>query len=77
MPKIREVFARSHELIRKLAAEDVVHGVRVDHVDGLLDPLGYLRQLRTELEDGIAGAAVARRRKGARSVGTARRRLAR
>ena len=30
---------RSHELIRKLAAEDVVHGVRVDHVDGLLDPL--------------------------------------
>jgi (1->4)-alpha-D-glucan 1-alpha-D-glucosylmutase len=27
-----------------------VHGVRVDHVDGLLDPLGYLRQLRTELE---------------------------
>ena len=45
-----EVFARSHELIRKLAAEDVVHGVRVDHVDGLLDPLGYLRQLRSELE---------------------------
>jgi (1->4)-alpha-D-glucan 1-alpha-D-glucosylmutase len=44
------VFARSHELVRKLAAEDVVHGVRVDHVDGLLDPLGYLRQLRIELE---------------------------
>jgi malto-oligosyltrehalose synthase len=45
-----DVFTRSHELIRKLAAEDVVHGVRVDHVDGLLDPLGYLRQLRSELE---------------------------
>ena len=45
-----EVFKRSHELIRKLAAEDVVHGVRVDHVDGLLDPLAYLRQLRSELE---------------------------
>jgi (1->4)-alpha-D-glucan 1-alpha-D-glucosylmutase len=45
-----EVFTRSHELVRKLAAEDVVHGVRVDHVDGLLDPLGYLRQLRSELE---------------------------
>jgi (1->4)-alpha-D-glucan 1-alpha-D-glucosylmutase len=45
-----EVFTRSHELIRKLAAEDVVHGVRVDHVDGLLDPLGYLRQLESELE---------------------------
>lgn len=45
-----EVFVRSHELVLKLAAEKVVHGVRVDHVDGLLDPLGYLRQLRTELE---------------------------
>lgn len=45
-----EVFAHSHELVRRLAAEDVVHGARVDHVDGLLDPLGYLRQLRSELE---------------------------
>jgi (1->4)-alpha-D-glucan 1-alpha-D-glucosylmutase len=45
-----DVFTRSHELIRKLAVEDVVHGVRVDHVDGLLEPLGYLRQLRSELE---------------------------
>jgi (1->4)-alpha-D-glucan 1-alpha-D-glucosylmutase len=44
-----DVFIRSHELVRKLAAEDVVHGVRVDHVDGLLDPLGYLGQLRSEL----------------------------
>jgi malto-oligosyltrehalose synthase len=51
-----DVFRRSHELVRKLAAEDVVHGVRVDHVDGLLDPLGYLRQLRAELE----GASSAR-----------------
>jgi (1->4)-alpha-D-glucan 1-alpha-D-glucosylmutase len=45
-----EVFSRSHELIRKLAAGDVVHGVRVDHVDGLLDPLGYLRQLQSDLD---------------------------
>jgi len=45
-----EVFMRSHELVRRLAAEDIVHGLRIDHVDGLLDPLGYLRQLRSELE---------------------------
>jgi (1->4)-alpha-D-glucan 1-alpha-D-glucosylmutase len=45
-----EVFARSHALILKLAAEDVVDGVRVDHVDGLLDPLAYLQQLRTAVE---------------------------
>lgn len=44
-----EVFTRIHELVLKLAAEEVVHGVRVDHVDGLLDPLGYLQQLRSEL----------------------------
>jgi malto-oligosyltrehalose synthase len=45
-----EVFAKSHSLILKLAAEDVVDGVRVDHVDGLLDPVGYLHQLRAALE---------------------------
>ena len=45
-----EVFTRSHELVRKLAGEGIVHGVRVDHVDGLLDPVGYLRKLHTELE---------------------------
>jgi malto-oligosyltrehalose synthase len=50
-----DVFTRSHELVRRLAAEDVVHGVRVDHVDGLLDPLSYLRQLRAELE-GVSSA---------------------
>ena len=45
-----QVFTRIHELVRKLAAEGALHGVRVDHVDGLLDPLAYLRQLRSELE---------------------------
>ncbi len=52
-----DVFTRSHELVRKLAAEDVVHGVRVDHVDGLLDPLGYLRQLQSRSRNGVAGAS--------------------
>ena len=50
-----QVFARSHALILKLAAEDVVAGVRVDHVDGLLDPVGYLQQLRTALEAALPG----------------------
>ena len=45
-----EVFARSHALVVKLAADDVVEGIRVDHVDGLLDPRAYLHQLRTALE---------------------------
>jgi malto-oligosyltrehalose synthase len=44
------VFARSHCLVRRLAAHDVVDGVRIDHVDGLLDPAAYLARLRSELD---------------------------
>jgi (1->4)-alpha-D-glucan 1-alpha-D-glucosylmutase len=43
------VFERTHELVRKLCADERVAGVRVDHVDGLWDPAGYLSRLRAEL----------------------------
>ena len=45
-----EVFAQSHRLILSLARDTVVAGVRVDHVDGLLEPIDYLQQLRCALE---------------------------
>ncbi|HKN68461.1 MAG TPA: malto-oligosyltrehalose synthase, partial [Gemmatimonadaceae bacterium] len=45
-----EVFAETHELILSLVEEGVIDGLRVDHVDGLLDPLGYLERLREEVE---------------------------
>jgi len=45
-----EVFAETHELILSLVGEGVLDGLRVDHVDGLLDPLGYLERLREEVE---------------------------
>lgn len=41
-----EVFERSHRLVLQLVEEGLVNGLRVDHVDGLLDPAGYLRRLR-------------------------------
>ncbi|MBR9990425.1 MAG: malto-oligosyltrehalose synthase [Gemmatimonadetes bacterium] len=41
-----EVFRTSHSLIRELAAEGIISGLRIDHIDGLADPAGYLRQLR-------------------------------
>ncbi len=45
-----EVFDDVHALLRHWLADDlgahVVRGVRVDHVDGLVDPLGYLERLR-------------------------------
>ena len=39
------VFARTHRLVIDLVREQVVDGLRIDHVDGLLDPEGYLAAL--------------------------------
>jgi (1->4)-alpha-D-glucan 1-alpha-D-glucosylmutase len=41
-----EVFQATHGLILRLAGRDLVDGLRVDHVDGLSDPAGYLAHLR-------------------------------
>jgi (1->4)-alpha-D-glucan 1-alpha-D-glucosylmutase len=43
------VFDASHELVLRLVAEGKVTGVRVDHIDGLYDPLGYLATLRDHI----------------------------
>jgi (1->4)-alpha-D-glucan 1-alpha-D-glucosylmutase len=40
-----DVFAATHQLITALARGGAVHGLRVDHPDGLADPRGYLRRL--------------------------------
>jgi (1->4)-alpha-D-glucan 1-alpha-D-glucosylmutase len=40
-----EVFEALHALPLRLAAEGIVSGFRIDHVDGLLDPADYLRRL--------------------------------
>jgi (1->4)-alpha-D-glucan 1-alpha-D-glucosylmutase len=40
------VFDDTHRLILRLVAEGTVDGLRVDHVDGLADPEGYLDRLR-------------------------------
>ena len=48
--EVEEVFAGSHRTILKLAGEDVVHGLRIDHVDGLLEPVTYLQRLRAAAE---------------------------
>jgi len=40
------VFNDSHRLILELVHSSAVSGLRVDHVDGLADPKGYLEQLR-------------------------------
>lgn len=41
-----DVFDHAHQLIFALIEEGLVDGLRIDHVDGLLDPKGYLVRLR-------------------------------
>ena len=41
-----EVFESAHQLLLDLIGRGVVTGVRIDHVDGLYDPRGYLEQLQ-------------------------------
>ena len=43
------VFDASHDLVLRLAREGKVTGLRVDHVDGLYDPHGYLVRLMQRL----------------------------
>ena len=42
----REVFSDYHSFIRELVASGYIDGLRIDHIDGLFDPLGYLESLR-------------------------------
>ncbi len=47
----KQVFQKSHELIEQLVAAGKVTGLRIDHIDGLYDPTGYLEQLRETMGD--------------------------
>jgi (1->4)-alpha-D-glucan 1-alpha-D-glucosylmutase len=52
-----QVFDATHGLILRLARQDPVDGLRVDHIDGLRDPLAYLNRLREQL---VSDSPVAR-----------------
>ena len=41
-----ETFTAYHKFISSLVQQDIFQGLRVDHIDGLYDPEGYLNQLR-------------------------------
>ena len=43
------VFEATHGLLMRLAAQPPVDGLRVDHIDGLRDPLAYLNRLREQI----------------------------
>src|SRR6185437_3333395 len=44
--EVPEVFDTTHARILGWLADGTIAGVRVDHVDGLRDPIGYLARLR-------------------------------
>nr|WSX49200.1 malto-oligosyltrehalose synthase [Streptomyces sp. NBC_00974] len=46
------VFAATHAKVLELVRDGVVAGLRIDHVDGLADPEGYLRRLREAVGGG-------------------------
>ena len=45
------VFEATHSLILRIAARQSAVGLRIDHVDGLRDPEGYLQKLREKLRE--------------------------
>ncbi len=47
-----EVFDAAHNRFRKMIEQGEIDGLRVDHPDGLRDPLAYLERLRTLLPRG-------------------------
>jgi (1->4)-alpha-D-glucan 1-alpha-D-glucosylmutase len=48
------VFEATHAVVLRLIEKGLVTGLRIDHVDGLRDPLGYLRRLQERVAGSIA-----------------------
>lgn len=44
-----QVFKATHALLFQFISEGLIHGLRIDHVDGLADPKTYLERLRARL----------------------------
>ncbi len=44
--EVPEVFEATHKLVLRLVDEGLVDGLRIDHIDGLMDPKAYTLRLR-------------------------------
>lgn len=53
-----EVFARAHNFILDLVEKGMIDGLRIDHIDGLFDPYGYLQRLQKEVAERLAAGGV-------------------
>ncbi len=52
-----ETFEAAHRLVRKLIAEGKLQGLRLDHIDGLRDPMQYFQRLRRLIRQAQGGDA--------------------
>jgi (1->4)-alpha-D-glucan 1-alpha-D-glucosylmutase len=52
-----ETFEAAHRLVRKLISEDKLQGLRLDHIDGLRDPMQYFQRLRRLIRQAQGGEA--------------------
>lgn len=50
------VFEASHNRLLSLVGQGKISGVRLDHIDGLLDPIGYLRTLADRIQIAVQGS---------------------
>ncbi|MBR1123092.1 malto-oligosyltrehalose synthase [Bradyrhizobium lablabi] len=48
-------FDAAHDLVKKLIAEGRLQGLRLDHIDGLRDPVQYFQRLRRLVRDAHGG----------------------
>src|SRR5207253_9514262 len=56
--ELPEVFKAAHEISFRLLAEGKATGLRIDHPDGLRDPVAYFRQLQEEYVARLTAAGV-------------------
>jgi (1->4)-alpha-D-glucan 1-alpha-D-glucosylmutase len=49
--ELPELFDHAHRRVFKLLDDGVLHGLRIDHVDGLFDPREYLERLRAKMPE--------------------------
>jgi (1->4)-alpha-D-glucan 1-alpha-D-glucosylmutase len=55
-----EVFDATHHTVLQFVADGLVDGLRIDHIDGLLEPRRYLERLREAVDARRPSAGVAR-----------------
>jgi (1->4)-alpha-D-glucan 1-alpha-D-glucosylmutase len=49
--ELPEVFDHAHRRVLRMAADGILEGLRIDHIDGLYDPKAYLQRLTQQLAE--------------------------